>query len=143
MINNLNLEIYEFEIKNYPWQLAVNSKSILPGIDIKTSELFSTGKNCGSINTEIDLTKYTDPMFKNIKTHTTRSCDPIQGKMTVSNTTDKVNLVVEDELMDSFAASTPEDTVFIALPTPSDICCALGTLFLNVSTTLFGACIYI
>jgi hypothetical protein len=105
MINNLNLEIYEFEIKNYPWQLAVNSKSILPGIDIKTSELISTGKNCGSINTEIDLTKHTHSIFKNVKTHTTRTCDPIEGKMTVSNTTDKVNLVAEDELMDSFRIS--------------------------------------
>ena len=102
MLQKLNLEIYEFELENYPWQLAVNPKYIVPNVDIKTSSLHSTGTNCGNISTEIDLTKYTDPLFTNKKIHKIRSCDPIEGKMTVSNARDKVDLIFDEELINSF-----------------------------------------
>ena len=80
MSQKLNLEIYEFELENYPWALQ------LPGTDIKTQSLINSEvTECGIINTEIDLTKYTDPIFTNIKTHTIRSCDPIKGTTKVSD----------------------------------------------------------
>jgi len=79
MSQKLNLEIYEFELEKYPWNLAY--QNLMPGTDVKTQSLVNSEvTECGIINTEVDLTK-----FSNFKNHNIRSCDPIKGKITVSD----------------------------------------------------------
>ena len=79
MSQKLNLEIYEFELEKYPWNLAY--QNLMPGTDVKTQSLINSEvTECGIINTEVDLTK-----FSNFKNHNIRSCDPIKGKITVSD----------------------------------------------------------
>lgn len=79
MSQKLNLEIYEFELEKYPWNLAY--QNLMPGTDVKTKSLINSEvTECGIINTEVDLTK-----FSNFKNHDIRSCDPIKGKITVSD----------------------------------------------------------
>lgn len=79
MSQKLNLEIYEFELEKYPWNLAFHN--LMPGTDVKTQSLINSEvTECGIINTEVDLTK-----FSNFKKHDIRSCDPIKGKITLSD----------------------------------------------------------
>lgn len=79
MSQKLNLEIYEFELEKYPWNLAYHN--LMPGTDVKTESLVNSEvTECGIINTEVDLTK-----FRNFKNHNIRSCDPIKGKITVGD----------------------------------------------------------
>ena len=86
MSQKLNLEIYEFEIEKYPWNLQ------LPRTDIKTESLVNSEvTECGIINTEVDLTKY-----NNFKNHNIRSCDPIKGKLKVSDSSVALGLNTVD-----------------------------------------------
>ena len=86
MSQKLNLEIYEFEIEKYPWALK------LPGLNIKTESLVNSEvTECGIINTEVDLAKY-----NNFKNHNIRSCDPIKGKLKVSDSSVALGLNTVD-----------------------------------------------
>jgi len=79
MSQKLNLEIYEFELENYPWNLAF--QNIIPGTDVKTQSLINSEvTECGIINTDVDITKY-----NNFRNHDIRSCDPIKGKIKVGD----------------------------------------------------------
>ena len=77
MLHNLNLEIYEFKINNYPTNL-----NMVPPFDIKTHSLAdSEYTECEMINTipinyPAPITKLDDKI---------RSCDPIKGEMIINN----------------------------------------------------------
>ena len=90
MSQKLNLEIYEFELEKYPWELAFHK--LMPGTDVKTQSLINSEvTECGIINTEVDLTK-----FSNFKNHDIRSCDPIKGKIKVSDSSVPLGLNTVD-----------------------------------------------
>jgi len=84
MLHNLNLEIYEFKINNYPTNLQLK-----PNFDIKTYSLAdSEYTECEMINTTpinypVSITNFQDNL--RLLDDKIRSCDPIKGQMIIND----------------------------------------------------------
>jgi len=47
-INKMNIEVYEYKLNNYPWELNLNFNSVYSNVEIKTEQINSSNNNeCG------------------------------------------------------------------------------------------------
>jgi len=87
-IIKMNIEVYEYKLNNYPYNLNTESDNYKK-IEIKTDKLYSSSpEECGIIETEKNddippASRYHNPY--EINTSLVRSCDPIKGKIKIVN----------------------------------------------------------
>lgn len=87
-IIKMNLEVYEYKLNNYPYELNIEPDNYKQ-IEIKKNNLyFSSPEECDIIETEKNddvppASRYHDP-YK-INTSLVKSCDPLKGKLKIVN----------------------------------------------------------
>jgi|688.fasta_scaffold97523_2 hypothetical protein len=107
VINKMNIEVYEYKLNDYPWELNMNSNLVYSNVEIKTEQLNSSNNNeCGIIQTSKSDTVgvgvvYTFPIeeyniydaykTKSGITDNIRSCDPINGTIKIVNYNENVD----------------------------------------------------
>jgi hypothetical protein len=103
-IENLNVEVYEFKLENYPGMFHINPKAAYSDVEIKTIQLDkSDDDECSIISTIKDdsvLPKYDhypyDPThnpYSQTNPNMIRSCDPLKGNIIISQTTTEQPLI--------------------------------------------------